>query len=605
MSRSKRNIGLLIAAMAGAVFGAAWYWTNSSMDSVATHNAPLMLPAIELRSSDQRTSKPLPLTENIAETSRIRFASVAESAGMNFTYYGNPTAKHFMTEVNGGGVSLIDFDADGRLDVFLVNGSDFDHPADQHGASNQLYRATGELTYEAVTKSAELEAYGFGMGSAAADYDNDGFPDVFAGAYGTNRLWRNNGDGTFSETTEESGIGDQRWSSSSAFGDLDGDGNVELYVCNYVQWSPEEPPCYSPHKPNPIHIACGPMDRPGQADILYHNSGTGQFEDVSHAGGIAFNDTSKGLAVEIVDLDEDGRLDIYVANDTTSNHFFRNAGQMKFDDLGLSKGAAVGDDGIPQASMGIACADYDHNGHFDLYLTNFAADVNDFYQNLGPEFGFRLANATLGLDATSRPLLGFGTLGFDFDLDQWPDIFVANGHVWDFTPLGLEHQYEMPAQLFQNLQGKQFADVSQNAGPYFREKWLGRAVAGGDLDNDGDVDMVVTHLTRPVGLLRNDSIRAGGSVRLRLIGTTSSRQAQGARVDVLVSGGQLAAHVLAGGSFQSTSDVRLVISVGQAELIEKCTVHWSNGTIESWKDLPVQSELTLIEGRGTVEPNRQ
>lgn len=530
------------------------------------------------------------------QSSPIRFTTVTKEAGVAFTYYGGPSPEHFMTEQNGGGVGLLDFDGDGQLDIFFPNGSHFARPAEQADATHQLYLATGQLAYVEVSAAAGLDKFGFGMGCAAGDYDNDGFVDLFLAQYGMNRLWHNNGDGTFSEVTQTAGVTDDRWGTSAAFADLDGDGNLDLYVVNYVEWSPDDPPCYTQHQ-TPIQISCGPIGRTGQPDLLYHNLSDGTFGNVSDTSGIVRAEP-KGLGLAVADFDADGLLDIYVANDTTENYLFRNQGGMRFEEVAISQGVAVGSEGLAHSGMGVACGDMDNDGRFDLLVTNFDNQVNDLYKNLGPT-GFSSVNQSFGLDPISRPVLGFGTVFSDFDSDGYLDMFVANGHVWDLTALQMSYAYEMPPQLVRNSNARRFQDASASAGPYFRDHRLGRGVAVGDLDGDGDEDLVVTHLDTPAELLRNDSERANATCRLRLVGKSSSRQPLGCRVEVLIEEQRRTYWMPSGGSFQSASDTELVIICGQATMIDEVTVHWPGHGQETWRRIAPARSLTLFQGTST------
>ncbi|MCA9145002.1 MAG: CRTAC1 family protein [Planctomycetales bacterium] len=532
------------------------------------------------------------------KTDSIRFAVVTKQAGVDFTYYGGPSPEHYMTEQNGGGVGLLDFDGDGQLDIFFANGSHFMRSAEQAGATHQLYRAVGQLAYVEVSGVAGVDEFGFGMGCASGDYDNDGFVDLFLTQYGKNRLWHNNGDGTFSEVAASAGVMDDRWGTSAAFADLDGDGNLDLYVVNYVEWSPDDPPCYTQHQ-TPIQISCGPIGRAGLPDVLYHNIGDGTFRDVSHTAGIVRPD-SKGLGLAIADFDDDGRLDIYVANDTTENFLFLNLGGMQFEEDGISNGVAVGSEGLAHSGMGVACGDMNNDGRFDLLVTNFDNEVNDLYQNLGPT-GFLSVNQTFGLDPISRPMLGFGVVFSDFDSDGFLDLFVANGHVWDLTVLEMRYAYEMPPQVIRNIDAERFADVSASAGSYFQQLRLGRGVAVGDLDGDGDEDLVVTQIEAPAELLRNDSERLNATCRLRLVGTSSSRQPLGCHVEVVIGGHVRTYWVPSGGSFQSASDTQFVIVTGQADMIDEVTIQWPGQRRETWWGIRVESSMTLIQGTGLPE----
>jgi len=527
---------------------------------------------------------------------------VDHDCGIDFLYYGNPSPELYMTEQNGGGVAFVDVDQDDRIDVFLPNGSHFDRPADASAQTHGLYRNitvdSQSLRFCDVSHPSGIASTGFGMGCAAADFNNDGFTDLLLCEYGRIRLWENLGDGTYLEISSSSGLSSDKWAVGAAWADLDEDGDLELYVVNYVKYGRSTPRCYTQHVP-PVQISCGPVGLSAEQDSLWENLGDGTFLDVSEPSGIQGAEAGKGLAVEIVDLDGDGRLDIFVANDTTQNFLFRNGSNLRFEETALEAGLAFGADGGASSSMGSACADFDGNGRFDLFVTNFENSINDFYSNHSPNVYLQMS-ALMGLDTTSRPMLAFGTVAADFDLDQHPDLLIANGHIWDLRSLGFGHEYEMTPQLFWNRAGKRFTDVSEDAGPYFREKWLGRAVALGDIDNDGDADMVVSNLLKKTAVVVNKSERQGSSVRLRVIGRNAARQPLGARVVCRVGDKTCHYHIPSGGSFAASHDSRILLSVGAGTKIDELSICWGSTKIETWTDLPVEPSMTLIEGTGSV-----
>ncbi|REJ88525.1 MAG: CRTAC1 family protein [Planctomycetota bacterium] len=523
------------------------------------------------------------------ETSEIRFAQVSpEISGINFRYYGAPSDRNFMTEQNGGGVALFDADGDGSLDVFLVNGSSFAAPADA-SARSRLYRQSAFWRFNDSTGEARLRFIGFGQGCAAGDYDNDGFCDLYVAAYGANALWRNNGDGTFTNVTGEAGVESTGWATSAAFADLDADGHPELFVVNYVNWQPED--VTGDRIPSP-------MRHDGLPDLLYRNSGDGRFVELGTEAGIALAPEGKGLALAIADLNGDFRPDIFVANDTTRNFLFQNEGELQFREVGVLHGCATSEDGKLGSSMGVSVSDYNRDGRPDLFVTNFAQEVVDVFENIGPH-GFLAANAELGVDASSREMLNFGIVARDLNADLWPDLYFANGHLWDATESG--GTYRMRPSLLENVEGRRFVDVSDSAGDYFRASWLGRAAAYGDIDNDFDPDLVVSHLLAPPALLRNESDRAGEVAMVQLIGTHSSRRALSVRVDAVVDGEIHAAHVPAGESFQASHDPRIQLAVGPARSIDELRVYWPVGGVEVWKDVPTGALRFLRQGTGSPE----
>ena len=546
---------------------------------------------------DQVPERETTKSDSPAAAGGFRFTNVVTDAGIEFEYYGGPSRDGHMTEQNGGGVAVFDFDHDGTPDLFFANGSRFDKSVAAADESSRLYRATGNLTYGDVTQTAGLESFGFGMGTCAGDFDNDGFVDLFLACYGRNRLWRNNGDGTFADVTDAAGVGDDSWGTSAAFADLDNDGLLDLYVANYVEWSPDDEPCTISDESD-VRIICSPMTRSGQSDLLFRNGGDGAFSEVGSEAGIDIAETGKGLALSVADFNSDGLLDVYVVNDTTKNFLFLNKSEMLFEESAVRMGAALSSNGVQGAGMGVGTSDFDRNGHLDLCVSNFQNQTNDLYANLG-DAGFVPANEETGLDLISRPRLGFGILFADFNLDRWPDMFVANGHIWDKRSVAPDYEYLMLPQLVRNVAGRRFKDVSAGAGDYFAERGLGRSVAVGDLDNDGDPDLVIQHLSAQPAILRNDFSGAANGVSIELIGTVSARQPLGMSITVRDDGEEFVLRVPSGDSFQASHDHRVLFSLDDDQLIDEISVRWSSGIVAVWRNVKADGHaVRLIERTG-------
>jgi hypothetical protein len=503
-----------------------------------------------------------------------------------------------LVETMGSGVGLIDYDGDGWLDIFLAQGCHLPRDPLDKRYSARLYRNRRDGTFADVTESLGAGFTGFGQGVAVGDYNGDGHDDIYISGFGAGALFHNNGDGTFRDVTESSGVAHGGWGTSCTFADLDGDGDLDLYVVHYVADSVDargRPTVTCNATPGAIGY-CPPMAFPAEPDVLFRNNGNGTFTDVSRESGIAAK-AGKGLGLAIFDADDDGRLDIFVANDRTPNFLFRNLGGLKFEEVALDCGLAYNERGESCAGMGVAVGDYDGDGRSDLYVTNFYEETNTLYRATGPG-AFEVTTALARLAVPSRSKLGFGTGFLDYDNDGWLDLFVTNGHINDVRLLGMP--YQMTPQLFQNTGQGRFADVTSHAGPYFQDAWLGRAAAFGDLDNDGDTDIVVTHLGRAPAVLRNDTPAQGHHLSLRLIGAHGSTRPIGARVSAW-AGGRRRTRVLAGGtSYLSAHDPRVLIGLGTTARVDRLELRWPSGLTQSWTDLAVDRSLILKEGQSAV-----
>jgi enediyne biosynthesis protein E4 len=518
------------------------------------------------------------------------FTDDAEAAGLKFTFDNGLEPLHHLPETTSGGVALLDYDGDAWLDVYVVQGGPFP-PAPSAAGGDRLYRNRGDGTFEDVTTTSRIGALarGYAHGVTVGDYDNDGRPDLFVTRWRRYALFHNRGDGTFEDVTETADLaGDRDFPTSAAFADLDGDGDLDLYVCHYGAWDTEHP-ALCPRSGRDGYEYCDPRTIPPLSDHLFRND-AGRFVEVTSEAGIVDPD-GRGLGVVAADFDEDGKVDLYVANDTTANFLFHNLGGMRFDEIGHLAGVASNAKGGYQASMGIACGDLDGDGRLDIAVGNFLNESMTFYHNLG-QCLFSDATAAIGLESHTRNSLSFGTAFLDANADGYLDLAVANGHVNDLRP---EAPWRMPAQLFLGGPGSRLIDVSGRAGEPWQVPRLGRGLAIGDLDNDGRVDLLILSQNEPLAFFHNRT--AGGhALALRLEGVSSNRDAVGARVIVEANGVRRVGYRFGGGSFQSASDPRFHFGIGPARMVDRVEVHWPSGKIDRFENLPSDAIYLVREG---------
>lgn len=538
-----------------------------------------------------------------AQSFGVEFVNVAKQAGLTTpTIFGSEKSNRYLIETTGCGVAFIDYDNDGWLDIFLVNGSRFEAKwAAGNAPISRLYKNNRDGTFTDVTQRAGVGHHGWGQGVCAGDYNNDGHEDLFVTYWGECKLWRNKGDGTFTDATAQAGVstlrkGLPRWNTGCAFLDYDRDGHLDLFIANYIDFDlktvpvPESGKCLY----KGLKVACGPPGLQGAKNILFHNNGNGTFTDVSEKAGILKTPGTYGLGVLVSDFDNDGWPDIYVANDSTSSALYKNNHDGTFTEIAIEAGVAYSADGKAQAGMGVSAADYDGDGLFDIVKTNFAGDTSSLYRNVGNNV-FEDRTYQAGLGRNTR-FLGWGATFLDADNDGKPDILLANGHVYpEVGESDSEAGYRQRKVFYRNLGNGKFADVSLQSGTGIAELAAARGLAIGDFDNDGDLDVVLNCVNEPPQLLRCDNKTNNHWLKLKLVGTKSNRSAIGARIVCTTPDGRNQIdEVRSGGSYLSQSDLRIHFGLGASETVA-VEIRWPSGRRQKIEDVKSNQVLRVVE----------
>jgi enediyne biosynthesis protein E4 len=532
------------------------------------------------------------------ESSSIQFRDVTEQAGIHFVHNNGAFGKKYLPETMGPGVAFIDYDNDGWPDIFLVNSMDWPGHGQKH-STPKLYHNNHDGTFTDVTHKAGLDMEMFGMGVAVGDYDNDGYDDLFVTAYGQNRLFHNNGNGTFSDVTQKVGLqGPKEFSTSAAWVDYDKDGHLDLVVANYVQWTPEaDLYCTLDGKSKSY---CTPESYKGSAVRLWHNRSNGTFEDATQKAGLG-DATSKTLGVAVLDYDNDGWPDLLFSNDTQPNKLYRNNGNGTFSEKAVVAGVAFSEDGVARAGMGVDAADYDHSGYTSVLITNFSNQMISLYHNEGKGlFVDEAPRSEIG--RASLLTLGFGCFFFDYDLDGWPDVLIANGHVDDdIQKVQANVSYAERPHLFRNVGQGKFEEVTKSVGAAFATPRVGRGAAYADINNDGRLDLLLSTNAGPAYLFRNEvqsTAAANRSLRIKLIGAKSNRDGIGAIVK-LTAGGETQTEMLrSGSSYLSASELVLTFGFGQRDKADSIEIRWPTGQLDRLSSVPAGTTISVTEGKG-------
>jgi enediyne biosynthesis protein E4 len=532
----------------------------------------------------------------------VRFSEVARAVGIDFEHASSATSNKYLLETMGGGVALLDYDNDGRLDVFFTNGAHLEDPMPATKAPdksdrrywNRLYHQEADGTFRDVTEKAGLTGMPqnrYGMGVAVGDYDNDGFEDLYVTGYGGNTLYHNNGDGTFRDVTQTAGVAASGWSASAGFFDYDNDGKLDLFVTRYVDWTFQTNGYCGEKKPG-YRAYCHPDNYEGMSSILYRNNGDGTFTDVSAKAGIA-GSIGKGLGVAFADYDQDGFVDVYVANDSVQSFLFHNGGNGTFSEVGLLVGVGFNEDGKTFAGMGADFADYDNDGRPDIVVTDLSNERYRLFRQ-GGDGSFQDATNQSGIGAATLLFSGWSTRLFDYDNDGWKDLFVAQGHVMDtIEKTSPNLRYLQPPLLLRNAAGR-FARVVP--GEAFERDWAGRGAAFGDLDNDGDVDVVVGSVGGPALVLRNDGGNRRSWLGIRTVGRRSNRDGIGCRVKVVSPSGltqYFTVNTAVG--YLSASDKRLIVGLDGETTARLVEIRWPSGTVQKLENVAAGQTVTALE----------